>query len=165
MTTERIVDFPTLFIVPDWIEHHCPQPDRFGRGGEFRLYDTQLWWTLNHYRIKPTAVWRPENPLLAPAFYNRRSQVIAPQKVGKGPWSASICLAEGGGPVLFAGWATEGDVYRCADNDCGCGWEYRYAAGEAKGMRWPTPLIQITATSEDQTDNIYRHVKAMIKLG
>jgi hypothetical protein len=165
MTTERVVNFPTLFIVPDWIERHCPQPDRFGRGGEFRLYDTQLWWTLNHYRVKPTAVWRPENPILAPAFHNRRSQIIAPQKVGKGPWSAAICLAEGGGPVLFAGWAAEGDVYRCADNDCGCGWVYGYAPGEPKGMRWPTPLIQITATSEDQTDNIYRHVKAMIRLG
>jgi hypothetical protein len=68
-------------------------------------------------------------------------------------------------PGAVRGWAAEGDVYRCADNDCGCGWEYAYQPGEPKGMRWPTPLIQITATSEDQTDNIYRHVKAMIRLG
>jgi hypothetical protein len=165
MTTERVIDFPTLFIVPDWIEQHCPQPDRFGRGGPFQLYDNQMWWTLNHYRVKPTALWVPENPILAPAFHNRRSQIIAPQKVGKGPWSASICLAEGGGPVLFAGWAAEGDVYRCEDNGCGCGWIYEYGPGEPKGMRWPTPLIQILATSEEQTDNIFRHVKAMIALG
>jgi hypothetical protein len=166
MAADRyVVDFPTLWIVPDWIERHCPQPDRFGRGGPMRLYETQLWWTVNHYRVKPTARWVPEEPILGPAFHNRRSQIIAPQKVGKGPWSASICLAEGGGPVLFAGWAAEGDVYRCADNGCGCGWEYAYEPGEPKGMRWPTPLIQITATSEDQTDNIYRHIKSMIRLG
>ncbi|GIF08670.1 hypothetical protein [Actinoplanes siamensis] len=160
-----VVDFPTLWIVPDWIERHCPQPDRFGRGGPMRLYDVQLWWTLNHYRVKPDALWVPEEPILAPAFHNRRSQIIGPQKIGKGPWGAGICLAEGGGPVLFAGWAEPGDVYRCEDNDCGCGWVYHYEPGEPRGMRWPTPLIQITATSEKQTDNIFRHVKAMIRLG
>jgi hypothetical protein len=160
-----VVEWPTLWIVPAWIERHCRQPDRFTRGGPYRLYDQQLWWTVNHYRVKPTAPWVPDNPVLAPAFYNRRSQVIAQQKVGKGPWSAAICLAEGGGPVLFAGWAEQGDTYRCDDNGCGCGWVYEYDPGEPRGMRWPTPLIQITATSEDQTDNVYRHVKAMIRLG
>ncbi|WP_045746398.1 hypothetical protein [Actinoplanes rectilineatus] len=160
-----VVDFLTLWIVPDWIERHCPQPDRFGRGGPMRLYEKQLWWTVNHYRVKPTALWVPENPILGPAFHYRRSQIIGPQKIGKGPWTAGICLAEGGGPVLFAGWAEVGDVYRCEDNGCGCGWVYHYEPGEPKGMRWPTPLIQITATSEDQTDNIYRHIKAMIRLG
>ena len=160
-----IVRWPTLWIVPDWIERHCPQPDRFGRGGPMRLYETQLWWTLNHYRVKPTAVWRPDNPMLAAAFHNRRSQIIAPQKYGKGPWTAGICSAEGVGPVLFAGWAVEGDVYRCEDNGCGCGWVYAYEPGEAKGMRWPTPLIQVTATSEDQADNVFRHIRSMIRLG
>lgn len=160
-----VVDFPTLWIVPDWIERHCPQPDRFGRGGPMRLYEVQLWWTLNHYRVKPTAVWRPENPMLASAFHNRRSQVIAPQKYGKGPWTAGVCSAEGAGPVLFAGWAQAGEVYRCADNGCGCGWVYAYEAGEPKGMRWPTPLIQVTATSEDQADNVFRHIRSMIRLG
>jgi hypothetical protein len=33
------------------------------------------------------------------------------------------------------------------------------------GMRHPSPLIQITATSEDQTDNIFRPLRAMIRLG
>lgn len=160
-----VVSWPTLFIVPDWIERHCPQPDRFGRGGPMRLYEVQLWWTLNHYRVKPTAVWRPENPMLASAFHNRRSQIIAAQKFGKGPWTAGICSAEAAGPVLFAGWAAEGDVYRCADNGCGCGWVYRYEPGEPKGMRWPTPLIQVTATSEDQADNVFRHIRSMIRLG
>jgi hypothetical protein len=33
------------------------------------------------------------------------------------------------------------------------------------GMPWPTPLIQITATSEEQTDNIYAALRPMIDKG
>jgi hypothetical protein len=157
--------FPALFIVIDWIEEHCRQPDRFTRGGPFELYDWQSWCLVNHYRIKPAAEWRTENPMLASAFHNRRSQIVAPQKVGKGPFTAAVCAAEGAGPTLFAGWAAKGDTYRCADHGCGCNWEYEYQPGEAKGMRWPTPLIQVTATSDAQTENIFRPLRAMIKLG
>ena len=166
MGTDRyVVDFPALWIAPDWVEAHCVQPDGFRRGREFRYYDWQLWCTVNHYRVKPTAQWNPTNPLRAGAFHNRRSVVIAPQKVGKGPWSSTGCALEGAGPALFAGWASRGDGYACSDNGCGCGWEYEYEPGEPMGMRWPTPLIQITATSEDQTDNIYRPLQDMIRLG
>jgi hypothetical protein len=33
------------------------------------------------------------------------------------------------------------------------------------GMPWPTPLIQITAFSEEQTDNIYDALRPMIDDG
>jgi hypothetical protein len=33
------------------------------------------------------------------------------------------------------------------------------------GMAWPTPLIQITAFSEEQTDNIYDALRPMIDEG
>jgi hypothetical protein len=75
-----------------------------------------------------------------------------------------IC-AEAEGPVLFAGWAGEDDGYACADHGCGCGWEYAYDLGEPMGMAWPTPLIQITAYSEDQTDNTYDVLRPMIEKG
>ena len=84
-----VVDFPTLWVVPDWIEHHCPVPDGFRSGDDLELYPWQLWCTVNHYRVKPEA--KPGQ--LAPAFHYRRSQVVAPQKTGKGPWSATIVLA------------------------------------------------------------------------
>jgi hypothetical protein len=42
---------------------------------------------------------------------------------------------------------------------------YEYEPGEAMGMPWPTPLIQITATSDDQTDNIYGALRPMIDDG
>jgi hypothetical protein len=162
---EYVVDFPTLWVAADWIERHCVVPDGFRRGAPLELYDWQLFCTVNHYRVKPTAKWRPENPILAPAFHNRRSLVIAPQKTGKGPWTASVIALEGAGPALFGGWAGKDDGYVCADNGCGCGWEYAYRPGEPMGMRWPTPLIQLTAVAEDQTDNVYRPLQAMIKLG
>jgi hypothetical protein len=162
---EYAVDFPTLWIGPDWIEAHCVVPDGFRRGAPMELYDWQLWSTVNHYRVKPTAKWRPEAPVLGPAFHNRRSQVVAPQKTGKGPWSASVCALEGAGPALFAGWAEGGEIYYCSEHGCPCGWSYEYRPGEPMGMRWPTPLIQITAFAEAQTDNIFRPLQAMIRYG
>jgi hypothetical protein len=163
--SEYVVDFPTLWIAPAWIESHCVVPDGFRKGAPFEMYDWQLWCTVNHYRIRPGTRWQPDNPILAPAFHYRRSQVVAPQKTGKGPWSATLCALEGVGPALFAGWAGDDDGYACSDHGCGCGWEYAYQPGEPMGMPWPTPLIQITATSEDQTDNIYRPLQSMIRNG
>jgi hypothetical protein len=164
-TPEFVVAWPTLFITIDWVSAHCVVPDGFRRGAPFEMYPWQEWCTLNHYRVREDAEWIPEQPLLSTAFHNRRSLVIAPQKTGKGPWSATGVAVEAVGPALFAGWAGRGDGWACSDHGCACGWEYEYAPGEPMAMRWPTPLIQITATSSDQTDNIYRPLKSMIKQG
>lgn len=160
-TDAYVVDFPTLWVVPEWIEAHCIVPDGFHMGKPFELYEWQLWCTVNHYRVKPEA----EVGQLSTAFRYRRSLCVAPQKTGKGPWSATIVLAEAVGPVVFAGWAEGGEVYDCADHGCNCGWLYEYEAGEPMGTPWPTPLIQLTATSVDQTDNVYRPLQSMIKNG
>ena len=93
---EFVVDFPTLWISCDWIEHHCVIPDGFRKGEPFQMYDWQLWCTTNHYRVKPTA----QLGQLAPAFANRRSQVVAPQKA----------LALDTPIATPAGWTTMGDV-------------------------------------------------------
>lgn len=154
-----VIDFPTLLVVPAWIEAHCVIPDGDDKGSWFELYDWQLHCTVHHYRVRPKATFGQK----AAAFFNRRSQVMAPQKTGKGPWSASIIAAEAVGPVRFAGWATGGEVYRCRDHGCSCGWSYAYAPGEPMGRPWPTPLIQLLATAEDQTDNVYRPLQAMAR--
>jgi hypothetical protein len=156
---EYLVEFPTLWVVPAWIQRHCTIPDGDHKGEPFRLYDWQLWCTANHYRVKPRARVGQK----APAFFYRRSQVIAPQKTGKGPWSASIISAEAIGPSVFAGWAVKGDVYRCRDHGCGCGWVYKYHPGDPMGRPWATPLIQLLASAEDQTDNVYRPLQAMAR--
>jgi hypothetical protein len=162
-----VVDFPTLWVVPAWIERHCVIPDGFRKGAPFRHYDWQLWCTVNHYRVRPGAPAYDDNgyPTRAAAFHYRRFQVIAPQKTGKGPWTATLTCNEALGPALLAGWAGDDDAYVCADHGCGCGWEYPYDPGEPMGMPWSTPLIQLLATSEDQVDNVYRPLQAMAKSG
>lgn len=166
MGSDFVVDFPTLGdLVDAWIEQHCRVPDRFSRGAAFHEYDWQFWITANHYRIREDAKWVPQRPLLNQAFTYRRSQVVGPQKSGKGPWSATIVANEAVGPSLFGGWAKAGEAYDCADSGCSCGWYFEYAAGEPKGLRHPSPLIQLTATSLEQVDNVYRPLTAMIHLG
>ncbi|MER7155431.1 hypothetical protein [Streptomyces lydicus] len=158
------LDFPTLYVVPDWIAQHCrlrsvgglddtPQP--------FEMYDWQLRCTAQFYRVRPEA----EVGQLSTAFHYRRGQIVAPQKSGKGPWTAGITAAEAVGPVLFAGWAKGGERYDCRARGCGCGWVYEYEPGEPMGRPWTTPLLQITATSEQQTDNVYLPLQAMIRSG
>jgi len=154
-----------LYVALDWITQHCRVPDGFKRGRPFNLYDFQLKYLSNHYLVKGSARWEPDNPQLGTAFVYQRSLLVDPQKKGKGPLFATAVALEAVGPALFAGWAGKDDGYACADHGCGCGWEYAYDPGEPVGMRWPTPLIQITAFAEDQTENIYRPFRSMVKMG
>lgn len=159
------VDFPTLWVALDWVPQHCVVPDGFRARQPFEPLDWQLWCLANFYRVRPDAVWNPTDPVLAPAFHYRRGQIVLPQKAGKGPYTAAQCCLQAVGPVLFAGWAAAGETYDCRDWGCGCGWVYEYALGEPMGMPWPTPLIQVTAFSEDNTDNVYKALRPMIDRG
>lgn len=159
------VDFPTLWVTLDWIPQHCVIPDGFRRGQAFQPLDWQLWCQANFYRVRRNAVWNPQDPILGTAFHYRRGSIVLPQKAGKGPYTATQCCVQGVGPALFAGWAKGGEVWDCRDHGCGCGWVYEYQPGEPMGMRWPTPLIQVTAYSEDATDNVYDALRPMIDLG
>jgi hypothetical protein len=155
-------EFPSLgWVGADWIEQHCVIPDGFHQDEPYVLTDEQLSFLVNHYRLKPSA----KVGQLAPAFHYRRSQLVRPQKWGKGPLTAAQVCLEGVGPALFAGWAAGGERWDCRDHGCGCGWVHEYEPGEPMGMAWPTPLVQITATSEEQTDNIYGALRPMIDRG
>ena len=154
-----------LAVAPSWIEAHCVIPDGFRKGRPFRLYDYQLLYLANFYLVRGDVEFDPVNPILAPAFVHRRGLLVGPQKLGKGPHTAAHVCLEGVGPSLFAGWAGDDDGYACIDHGCYCGWEYAYEPGEPMGMLRPTPLIQITAVSEDQTDNIYNALRPMIDDG
>lgn len=154
-----------MFIVIDWIQRHCAVPDGFRAGDELVLYRYQFDFLTNFYLVRGDARWVPDAPVLAPSFVYRRGILIGPQKLGKNPLVAAQICAEAEGPVVFAGWASRDDGYACIDYGCGCGWEYAYDPGEPMGMPWPTPLIQITAFSEDQTDNTYDVLRPMIEKG
>lgn len=171
---EFVVDFPTLGDLGDaWITQHCRVPDGFTRGRPYRMADWQYWCHANRYRVRDDAQFVPADeigpddpPVLNQAFTYQQTLVVGPQKTGKGPYSAAQVAFEGCGPSVFSGFADDdGRVYRCRDYGCPCGWSYAYEPGEPMGMRHPSPLVQITATSEDQTDNIYRPLRAMIRLG
>lgn len=155
----------TLGVALAWIEAHCVIPDGFRRGAPFRLYDWQLLFQGKHYLVRPDAEWVPTNPIRGTAFVHSRSGMVGPQKLGKDPMEASQICLEGAGPALFAGFAGPDEGYVCAEHGCRCGWEYAYDPGEPRGMRWPTPLIQITAFSEDATANTYDALRPMIELG
>ena len=159
------VEAQRLTVAPAWVEEHCVVPDGFRKGAPFGLYDYQLRYLAAFYLVRGDARWDPEDPVLAPAFVYRRGLLVGPQKLGKGPHTAAHICLEGVGPALFAGWAGRDDGYACADHGCPCGWEFPYRRGEPMGMRWPTPLIQITAVSAEQTDNIYDALRPMIEEG
>ena len=159
-----------MFVTAEWVEAHCVIPDQESRGEPFLLGDDQLRFVLSHYSVRDDAL--PAGAMVADrrvkpadAFLFRRSQLVRAQKWGKSPLvSAFVCL-EGVGPATFAGFAEHGDVYDCRDFGCPCGWVYEYEPGEPMGKPWVTPLIQITATTEDQTDNTYDALRPMIELG
>ncbi len=136
-------DFPTLgFVVLEWIEEWCVIPDR-GRAGEpLELSDEQANHLLWQYRLKPSATFDEDRPAAPFAYVG--SVLVRSQKWGKGPFSAARICAQAEGPVLFDGW----DSY-----------------GRPVGRPWATPLIQVAAVSEDQTENIWRALKPMIELG
>lgn len=134
-------EFPSLgWQVGEWIEAHCVIPDGDQIGEPYLLTDEMWRFLAWHYRLRESATeesWRS-------AWFYRRSQLVRPQKWGKGPLTCAMVCAEAAGPVRFAGWDS---------------------TGEPVGRAWETPWIQIAATSEDQTDNVYRALVPMIDEG
>lgn len=171
--SEFKIDFPTLGDLGDaWITQHCKVPQGLTRGKPYQMADWQFWCHANRYRVvegvrfvPPEEVGPGNPPLLNQAFTYQKTLVVGPQKTGKGPYSASQVAFEGVGPSMFGGWAKRGDVYKCADNGCKCGFEWEYEVGEPMGLRHPSPLIQVGAFSEDQAFNIYKPLKYSVENG
>lgn len=135
---------PTLgWVVLDFIESHCVIPDGPYQGEPYILSGEQRDFVLGFYELREDAKVDVTKPSRA-FVHDRGGQLVAPQKWGKGPLSAAIIIAEAYGPVLFDGWDAE---------------------GEPVGRPWKTPLIQVTAVSEDQTDNVWQALVPMITLG
>lgn len=141
-------EFPTLgYQVADWIQTYCVIPDREDAGKPFLLTDEQLRFLLFFYRVNPEAVFDPRSGRWSRCFhYERGGALRRPQKWGKAPMSSAVICAEAApdGPVLFDGWD---------------------ANGEPVGKAWASPHVQVTACSEDQTDNVWRALLPMIQLG
>jgi len=129
-------EFPTLgYLRAEWIEAHCVIPDGEFAGQPFILTDEMLRFVLWFDRLDPDT---------GRFVYDRGTQVVRPQKWGKGPLGAAIICSEADGPVLPDGWD---------------------ANGEPVGKPWSTPWIQAAAVSEGQTDNVWTALLPMIELG
>ena len=161
------IDFDPLhtlgFLRVDWIEAHCRVPGGVYEGEPLVFNGWQLFCSVNHHRIREDAVVDARR-LLQPFVY-RRSVIVGPQKCGKSPWGAGELLCDAVGPSIFAGWATEGDAYRCSEHGCGCGWEYAYEPGEAMGVPRRKSLLGLLAFAEDQTQNVYEPMQTMVSTG
>lgn len=136
-------EFPTLgYSVGGWIEANCVIPDGVYQGDAYKLTDEMWTFLFRYYRLRTNARRDPEKP--SAAFANRGGLLMRPQKWGKGPFAAAISLAEAFGPVRFDGWD---------------------AAGEPVGVTQPTPWVQLVATSEEQTDNVWLALYEMASRG
>lgn len=114
---------PTLgWEVIDWISEYLAAPDK-GDYEPFMLYPEQEDFVLRFYELDPKTGRR--------RF--RRGVISRPRGWGKSPFLAAIACAEALAPVVPDGWD---------------------ANGQPVGKPWSdvvTPLVQIAATSEDQT--------------
>lgn len=138
-------NFPTLgFQIGQYIEDKCAIPDRDEVGLPWVLTQWQWTFLLNFYRIDPHVIKNEHDRWKLPFKYSRGSQLCRPQKSGKGPFAGAIMAAEATGPCKFDGWDAE---------------------GQPVGSPWPTPIVQISASSEDQTDNTFMSLIPMITLG
>lgn len=141
-------EFPTLgFLAGEWIEADCVIPDGDLAGEPYGLTGEMWRFTLRHYRVDPFTRRDPRSGAwVLPFVYLRGSQLVRPQKWGKGPFAAAIVCVEAApdGPVVFDGWD---------------------ANGQPVGRPWATPLIQVTAASEDQADNVWGALLPMIERG
>lgn len=142
-------EVPTLgWAVADWIEANCVVPDGDLAGDPFLLSDAQREFLLGFYQLEPDADERMKSDVRsrpARAFsYTRGGLMVMPQKWGKGPFAAAVAIVEAYGPVRFDGWD---------------------AKGEPVGRPWATPIIAITAQSEEQSKNVWGALLPMIQLG
>ncbi len=86
----------------------------------------------------------------------RRGVLSRPKGWGKSPILGAIAGCEGLAPVLFDHWAVEGEESY---------WGYEYEPGEPVGRPWRdvrTPLVQLSAVSEDQTRNAWTPLLEML---
>lgn len=119
--------------VADWCQEFLAQPDGDRAGGPFEFTDEQLAFIVRWYAVDDRGRW----------LY-RRAQLVRPKGWGKSPVVAALGCAELAGPVLFDGFAAD---------------------GQPVGRPHPSPWVQLAAVSEDQTVNTMSLVLAMLREG
>lgn len=127
-------DFPTLgYLIADWMEAYLLQPDTED-ARPFVVTQEQLEFLLALYELDPVTGKRLKS----------RAVLSRPRGWGKSPFVAAIGVAEALAPVLCDGFDAEGQPVAVP-------W-----------VRRRTPLVQLTATTDDQTANTWDAVKDLL---
>ncbi|MGY1439524.1 terminase [Streptomyces reniochalinae] len=128
---------PTLgWLVLDWIIEYLAAPDRADYE-PFIPTQEQAEFIVRYYELHPGTGKRRI----------RRGVLSRPRGWGKSPLLAAVACAEALGPVVPAGWDAD---------------------GEPVGRPWSdvrTPLVQVAAVSEDQTQNTWAPLLEMLRVG
>lgn len=128
-------EFPTLgYDVADWMTEFLLRPDAEDVE-PFIPTQEQIDFLVRLYELDPTTGKRVKH----------RAVLSRPRGWGKSPFVAAIMAAEAMGPVLCDGWDVDGQPV-------GVPWS-----------RFRTPLVQITATTDDQTDNTWIPLLEMLR--
>lgn len=129
----------------DWTECFFTTPD-CADDVAFVPTNEQCTFLAKFYRVHPVTGAR----LIRRGVYSR------PKGAGKSPLLGCVSGLEGLAPVLFDHWAKRGERSY---------WGYRYKIGEPVGKPWRevcTPLVQLSAVSEDQTRNAWTPLLEMM---
>ncbi|QWW20139.1 hypothetical protein I6B53_03310 [Schaalia sp. 19OD2882] len=128
-------EFPTLgFDVADWMTAYLLRPDT-DNAEPFVPTQEQLDFLVNFYEVDPITCERVKT----------RGVLSRPRGWGKSPFVAALAAVEAMGPVLCDGWD---------------------AQGQPVGVPWSTrrtPLVQATATTDDQTSNTWDPLLEMLR--
>jgi len=128
-------EFPTLgYDVADWMTDFLLQPDCDDLL-PFVPTQEELDFLVRLYELDPLTGRRVKS----------RAVLSRPRGWGKSPFVAAVCCVEAMGPVLCDGWD---------------------AAGQPVGVPWATrrtPLVQVTATTDDQTANTWAPLLEMLR--
>jgi len=130
-------EIPTLgWAVIDWMAENLAAPDR-AEYEPFILTREQAQFVIQFYAINPVTLKRSV----------RRGVISRPRGWGKSPFLASLACVEALGPVVFDGFD---------------------ANGQPVGRPWNTvrtPLVQVAAVSEKQTQNTWVPLLEMLREG
>lgn len=118
-----------------WCETELAQPDGDRAGAPWEFRESQARMIAWWYAVDEVG-----------RFLFRRGQIVLPKGSGKSPIAAALSCAELAGPVVFD---------RFDDSE----------PGGAVGRAHPSPLVQLAAVSQDQTDNTMSLVLSMLREG
>ncbi|MFI9202625.1 hypothetical protein [Streptomyces sp. NPDC053048] len=133
-----------------WAQKYIVQPDGERAGEPWRFTGEQIRFLAHWFSVDDSGRWVYSSGSL------RRSKGW-----GKSPLLAALCIIEFIGPCRFSHWAVEGErCYSC--EVAGKGTRHTGTQRHPVGKRVPLPLVNLAATSIDQTKNVYDAIRGML---